>query len=158
MRCRRSPRFSGTTARRKRPQVLRLDLQELEDRACLALRRGHAGPGGHRHDRVVRTRRPGLRRAQRRADVRIHAGRLAASIATIRPRSTSSGRSLTDGGSEVQCGWLKDRYGLSWQVVPTILSELVTAKQPGKSAAVMQALMQMVKLDIAKLQQAYDRA
>ncbi len=65
---------------------------------------------------------------------------------------------LTDGGSEVQCGWLKDRYGLSWQVVPTILSELVTAKQPGKSAAVMQALMQMVKLDIAKLRQAYDRA
>jgi predicted 3-demethylubiquinone-9 3-methyltransferase (glyoxalase superfamily) len=55
----------------------------------------------------------------------------------------------SNGGQEVQCGWLKDRFGLSWQVVPIVLAELVH-----KSDKVMQALMQMKKLDIAKLKQA----
>ena len=55
----------------------------------------------------------------------------------------------SNGGQEVQCGWLKDRFGLSWQVVPIVLSELIH-----KSDKVMQALMQMKKLDIAKLKQA----
>ena len=53
------------------------------------------------------------------------------------------------GGKEVQCGWLKDRYGLSWQIVPAVLPELVK-----KSGRVMEALLQMKKLDIAALQRA----
>jgi predicted 3-demethylubiquinone-9 3-methyltransferase (glyoxalase superfamily) len=53
------------------------------------------------------------------------------------------------GGKEVQCGWLKDKYGLSWQIVPTVLPELVK-----KSGRVMEALLQMKKLDIAALQRA----
>jgi predicted 3-demethylubiquinone-9 3-methyltransferase (glyoxalase superfamily) len=53
------------------------------------------------------------------------------------------------GGKEVQCGWLKDKYGLSWQIVPTVLPELVK-----KSGRVMEALLHMKKLDIAALQQA----
>jgi len=62
---------------------------------------------------------------------------------------------LTSGGGKpVQCGWLKDRFGLSWQIVPTILPQLVG--KPGAGGRVMQALMQMVKLDIAKLQAAAD--
>ena len=63
---------------------------------------------------------------------------------------------LSAGGQEVQCGWLKDKFGLSWQIVPTALWELVQDKDPVKSQRVMAALMQMTKLDIAKLKQAYD--
>ncbi len=62
-----------------------------------------------------------------------------------------------DGGKEVQCGWLKDKYGLSWQVVPTILPELLSDKDAAKSQRVMEAMLQMVKLDIKKLKQAAER-
>ena len=60
----------------------------------------------------------------------------------------------SEGGQEVQCGWLKDKYGLSWQIVPTILPELVKSDDPKKSERVMKALMQMKKLDIDKLKEA----
>ena len=63
-----------------------------------------------------------------------------------------------DGGEESQCGWLKDKFGLSWQVVPSALGRMMGSGNPKKSQSVMQALMQMTKLDIAKLQQAYDEA
>jgi predicted 3-demethylubiquinone-9 3-methyltransferase (glyoxalase superfamily) len=63
---------------------------------------------------------------------------------------------LTAGGQEVQCGWLKDKYGVSWQIVPTVLGEMMQDKDPAKTNRVMQALMKMVKLDIQGLQQAYD--
>lgn len=62
---------------------------------------------------------------------------------------------LTEGGTPVQCGWLKDRYGLSWQIVPIILPKYLQDPDPLKAARVMQAMMQMVKLDIAKLEEAY---
>jgi predicted 3-demethylubiquinone-9 3-methyltransferase (glyoxalase superfamily) len=62
---------------------------------------------------------------------------------------------LTAGGQEVQCGWLKDKYGLSWQIVPTALGKMLTDKDPAKSNRMMQALMQMVKLDIRGLEQAF---
>ena len=54
-----------------------------------------------------------------------------------------------------QCGWLKDKFGLSWQVVPTILAELLSDSDPAKSMRVMQAMLQMKKIDIAKLKEAY---
>ncbi|AVA23044.1 MULTISPECIES: VOC family protein [unclassified Rhizobium] len=63
---------------------------------------------------------------------------------------------LADGGEIEQCGWLKDRYGVSWQIVPSVLSKLLSDPDPVKAARVMQALMQMVKLDIAGLQKAYE--
>lgn len=63
---------------------------------------------------------------------------------------------LSEGGSKSRCGWLKDKFGLSWQVVPTILGELLQSKEPEKSNRVMQALMQMDKLDIQKLKDAYE--
>jgi predicted 3-demethylubiquinone-9 3-methyltransferase (glyoxalase superfamily) len=63
---------------------------------------------------------------------------------------------LSEGGQEVQCGWLKDKYGLSWQVVPTILVELLQDKDPLKSQRVMKAMLQMKKIDIATLKRAYD--
>jgi predicted 3-demethylubiquinone-9 3-methyltransferase (glyoxalase superfamily) len=65
---------------------------------------------------------------------------------------------LSEGGKTIQCGWLQDKYGLSWQVVPSILPELLKDENDDKSDAVMQAMLKMVKLDIAALQEAYDRA
>ena len=58
------------------------------------------------------------------------------------------------GGQESQCGWLKDKFGFSWQIVPTELGKLISAKDPAKTNRVMQAVLQMKKLDIAKLRQA----
>ncbi len=67
---------------------------------------------------------------------------------------------LSEGGDEKtqQCGWLKDKYGVSWQVVPTVLGELLGGKDGRKSERVMNALLKMKKLDIAALKQAYDQA
>jgi predicted 3-demethylubiquinone-9 3-methyltransferase (glyoxalase superfamily) len=62
---------------------------------------------------------------------------------------------LSEGGEKQQCGWLKDKFGVSWQVVPTVLSELMKQATPAKSQKVMEAIMQMTKLDIKTLQQAY---
>ncbi len=63
---------------------------------------------------------------------------------------------LTDGGKEVACGWLRDRYGVSWQIVPTVLDELIADPDPGRSQRAMKAMMGMVKIDIAELQRAAD--
>jgi predicted 3-demethylubiquinone-9 3-methyltransferase (glyoxalase superfamily) len=65
---------------------------------------------------------------------------------------------LTDGGQESQCGWLKDRYGLSWQIVPRALPEVLGHPDRAKAQAAMQAMLQMKKLDIAKLRAAAEAA
>lgn len=59
-----------------------------------------------------------------------------------------------DGGQESQCGWLKDKFGMSWQITPDRLLELIGDKDPGRSQRAMQAMMQMKKIDIAKIEQA----
>ena len=61
---------------------------------------------------------------------------------------------LSKGGQEVQCGWLKDKFGLSWQVVPTILGELMQDKDPAKRERVMKAMLGMVKMDVEGLKRA----
>lgn len=61
---------------------------------------------------------------------------------------------LSEGGEKIQCGWLRDKYGLSWQIVPTILPELLQDKDPGKRKRVMAAMLKMVKLDIEQLKRA----
>jgi predicted 3-demethylubiquinone-9 3-methyltransferase (glyoxalase superfamily) len=66
-------------------------------------------------------------------------------------------KKLSDGGREVQCGWLKDKYGLSWQIVPTILSEMLNDPDPKKADRVMKAMLQMKKIDIKALKQAYEQ-
>ncbi len=63
-------------------------------------------------------------------------------------------QTLTAGGAEVQCGWLKDKFGLSWQVVPSVLGQLLSDPDAKKAGRVMQAMMGMKKLDIRGLQQA----
>jgi predicted 3-demethylubiquinone-9 3-methyltransferase (glyoxalase superfamily) len=62
---------------------------------------------------------------------------------------------LSEGGEQGPCGWLKDRYGLSWQVVPTVLPELLTDPDPEKAQRVMTAMLQMRKLEIEPLRRAY---
>src|SRR5438093_12282163 len=66
-------------------------------------------------------------------------------------------KKLSAGGREDQCGWLQDRYGLSWQLIPTVLGKMLGDRDPEKANRVMQAMLQMKKIDIKGLQQAYDR-
>jgi predicted 3-demethylubiquinone-9 3-methyltransferase (glyoxalase superfamily) len=61
-----------------------------------------------------------------------------------------------DGGEESRCGWLKDKYGLSWQIIPAALGEMLGDKDPEKAQRVLQAMLKMQKIDIKSLKQAYD--
>ena len=65
---------------------------------------------------------------------------------------------LTAGGKEIQCGWLVDKFGVSWQIIPKILGDLIGDKDRAKAGRAMQAMMQMKKLDIAALKQAHSGA
>ena len=65
-------------------------------------------------------------------------------------------KKLSAGGQEVQCGWLKDRFGVSWQVVPRVLVEMLQDKDPEKSKRAMAAMLTMKKIDIAALKRAYE--
>lgn len=64
---------------------------------------------------------------------------------------------LSEGGEKGPCGWLKDRYGVSWQIVPTLLTKLISDPDPQKSQRVMKAMLEMSKIDMAALQNAYDQ-
>lgn len=64
---------------------------------------------------------------------------------------------LTEGGTEVQCGWLKDKYGLAWQITPPVLDEMLQDQDPDKAARVMKAMLQMKKIDIPTLKRAYEQ-
>ncbi|MBC8113927.1 MAG: VOC family protein [Candidatus Saccharimonas sp.] len=63
---------------------------------------------------------------------------------------------LSEGGSKSQCAWLKDKYGLSWQIVPSLLPKLLADPDPAKAQRVMEAMMKMTKIDISLLKRAYD--
>jgi predicted 3-demethylubiquinone-9 3-methyltransferase (glyoxalase superfamily) len=65
---------------------------------------------------------------------------------------------LSAGGKKIQCGWLKDKYGVSWQVVPTVLGRMLQDKDPQKRNRVMNTVLQMEKIDIKRLEQAYGRS
>jgi predicted 3-demethylubiquinone-9 3-methyltransferase (glyoxalase superfamily) len=62
---------------------------------------------------------------------------------------------IADGGMPIQCGWLKDKFGVAWQIVPEVLPKLMKDNDPAKVARVMAAMMKMIKLDIAGLERAY---
>jgi predicted 3-demethylubiquinone-9 3-methyltransferase (glyoxalase superfamily) len=65
---------------------------------------------------------------------------------------------LTEGGEEGPCGWLKDKYGLSWQIVPTVLAEMLNDPDPEKSKRIVESMLKMKKIDIQTLRQAYEQA
>ena len=62
---------------------------------------------------------------------------------------------LSTGGQKIQCGWLRDKYGLSWQITPIVLMEMLCDPNPKKSQQVMESMLQMEKIDIEKIEQAY---
>jgi predicted 3-demethylubiquinone-9 3-methyltransferase (glyoxalase superfamily) len=64
---------------------------------------------------------------------------------------------LSEGGKESRCGWLEDKYGMSWQIIPSILGELLQDEDAGKAKNVMEAMLQMDKIDIKALKQAYEK-
>ncbi|HLC02792.1 MAG TPA: VOC family protein [Anaerolineales bacterium] len=64
---------------------------------------------------------------------------------------------LSEGGEKQQCGWLKDKFGVSWQIIPTALGEMMQDKDPEKAKRVMEAMLKMEKIDIRTLRQAYDQ-
>jgi predicted 3-demethylubiquinone-9 3-methyltransferase (glyoxalase superfamily) len=67
-------------------------------------------------------------------------------------------RIVADGGKPVQCGWITDRFGISWQITPKQLPQLIGDPDPARAARAMQAMMKMVKIDVAELQRAADAA
>ena len=67
-------------------------------------------------------------------------------------------KKLSAGGKIERCGWLKDKYGLSWQIIPSALGRLMGDKNAAKAQSVMKAMLEMDKIDVARLQQAYDQA
>ena len=71
-------------------------------------------------------------------------------------RAEEAGERLGEGGAYEQCAWLRDKFGISWQIVPTALGRLMGDPDPVKSQRVMQAMLQMTKIDIQGLQDAYD--
>ena len=64
---------------------------------------------------------------------------------------------LSEGGEKGRCGWLKDKYGLSWQVIPSVLGQMLHDKDPVKAKRVLNAMLQMNKIDVAALKQAYEQ-
>jgi predicted 3-demethylubiquinone-9 3-methyltransferase (glyoxalase superfamily) len=65
---------------------------------------------------------------------------------------------LSQGGEPNQCGWLRDKFGVSWQIIPIALGQMLSDLDPAKSARVMKAMLQMQKIDVQGLKQAYDHA
>jgi predicted 3-demethylubiquinone-9 3-methyltransferase (glyoxalase superfamily) len=65
---------------------------------------------------------------------------------------------LSEGGAPRRCGWLTDRFGVTWQIIPSVLRGILGDKDPAKGRRAMEAMLQMTKLDIQRLQQAYDGA
>ncbi len=112
--------------------------------------------GRHGDDRGVRAGRSAVRRHQRRPPVHVRRGRLLPDRLRDQDEVDYYWERLSEGGEEGPCGWLKDKFGLSWQVVPTGMEELFTDPDPERAKRAMQAMLEMGKLDIAALRSAAD--
>jgi predicted 3-demethylubiquinone-9 3-methyltransferase (glyoxalase superfamily) len=122
-------------------------------------RYGESGPGEAGTVMVVSFLLKGQEfRALNGAAVPLHGGHLARGRLRDAGRGRRAVGKLSEGGKESACGWLKDRYGLSWQIVPTVLNEMLEDPDPERSQRVMKAMLQMGKIDIAELRRAYDAA
>ena len=83
---------------------------------------------------------------------------LSVSCETQEERSIGCGRHSPPAGKNRKCGWLKDKFGVTWQIVLTVLGELLGDSDPAKAKRVMEAMLQMAKIDISRLRQAHDGA
>jgi predicted 3-demethylubiquinone-9 3-methyltransferase (glyoxalase superfamily) len=135
--------------------VLYVGLQEFDHRRDQILRRSRATTEGIGDVRDVQFGRTGAHRIERGP----HFSFTPAISLFVRCETQAEvdelWEKLCEGGEPVRCGWLKDKYGLSWQIVPIVLGEMLQDKDAAKSRRVMEAMMKMIKLDIATLQQAY---
>ena len=110
-------------------------------------------------DRRVRARRAVVHGAERRAGLHVQRGRVAAGALHGQNEIDYYWGKLSNGGdpNAQQCGWLKDRFGLSWQVVPAALPEMLKDSESPGARRVMDALMRMKKIDLAELERAFGR-
>ncbi len=97
-----------------------------------------------------------IRGAQRRSDVQIHGAVSFVVNCETQEELDYFWSKLSIGGEESRCGWLRDKFGLSWQVVPVVLIEMLSDKDTAKAKRVMHAMLQMDKIDIPTLKKAYD--
>ena len=107
--------------------------------------------------RGVRGQRPAFMALNGGPHVQVHRGHLA--LRRVRDPGGNRrfmGEAHADGGAPSRCGWLKDKFGLSWQIVPTALGRMLGDPDPAKSKRTLDAMLQMQKLDLNQLQQAYD--
>jgi predicted 3-demethylubiquinone-9 3-methyltransferase (glyoxalase superfamily) len=138
--------------RRRGNELLSLCFQELEDRAGVALRRCGTRPEGIVHGREFFSGGAAVHGAERRAALQADARVFAHGELRDTEEVDYYWDKLSEGGTEVQCGWLTDKFGVSWQIVPTMFTELLRRGDGEKNNRMMQALYNMKKLIIADLQ------
>ncbi len=133
----------------------------FKDSKILGISRyGDAGPGPKGSAMVVDFQLAGLRFKAMNGGPHFkftEAISLAVSCDSQEEVDTLWSRLTANGGQESQCGWLKDRYGLSWQIVPARFTQMMQDKDPKRTQRVMQAMLTMKKFDIARLEEAYAR-
>jgi hypothetical protein len=148
--------------KRQRPEggeVLHLHLQELEDHHRHPLRRGRFArlrqTRGNGHDHRIQAGEPRLPRAERRPALHLLAGHLTRREPQDATRDRRSVEQARRGRQDrPQCGWLQDKFGASWQIVPADIGKLVQDSRDGKADRVMQAILGMKKIDVATLKRA----
>ena len=135
-------------------KLVHVGVPELEDPRRLPLRRSRAAARGHGHDRELRAGRAEVPGPERRPGVHVQRGDLVPGELRDAGRGRPFWSKLSEGGEEGPCGWLKDRFGLSWQIVPTALPELLGDPDREKAQRVMAAMLKMRKIDIDELERA----
>jgi hypothetical protein len=141
-----------------RGDALHIRVPELEDPQHFPLRLRRSPHGGNRHDGELRARRPEVPGPERRAELHVQRSDLVPVSCKNQEEVDHFWNNLSDGGEEGPCGWIKDRFGVSWQIVPTALPELLGDPDPEKSRRVMEAMLQMKKLEIDVLERAAEAA
>ncbi len=127
------------------------------DRDQPVARRQPERPEGHGPDRRLHARRPVVHRPQRRSGLQVQRGDLVLIDCDDQAEVDRYWDALiADGGEESVCGWLKDRFGVSWQVVPQRLPEMLAQPRSRGAQRAMEAMLKMVKLDVATLREAYE--
>src|SRR6266496_2894071 len=143
---------------RRSCQLLCIHLQEFQDYKCQPLRRCRAWPEGIGDDCYVSAGGSGLHCVERGPHFKFTPSISLYVNCETQAEVDEMWNKLSAGGRKDRCGWLQDKYGLSWQIVPTAVQKLMSDLDPKKTASVMQAILEMDKIDITRLHEAHDRA
>jgi len=142
-------------ARRGSTRLLRLDFQALENRRNGAIQRRGPGSQGFGDDCELRARRSAVRRTQRPPQFTFSSATSFIVNCDSQAEIDEYWARLSDGGETHVCGWLKDRFGVSWQIVPRALGQMLDGADAQRTGRVMRAIMTMTKLDLAALERAW---